>query len=102
MAPTSCGASMTTHSSSSPTTQRLLSTSNVSPSSENVPDVTAWSTRSAPAIRRQPSEGGDRAGPPPRVHLLERRLDVADADLLAHERVEVQPSLPVEVDQHRE
>ena len=36
------------------------------------------------------------------VHLLERRLDVADADLLGDERVEVEPALLVEVDQHRE
>ena len=40
---TSCGASMTTHSRSSPITQTLLSTSKVCPSRENVPEVTAWS-----------------------------------------------------------
>ena len=40
MASTSCGASMTTHSASSPTTQTLLSTSNVSPSRVKVPEVT--------------------------------------------------------------
>ncbi len=36
------------------------------------------------------------------VHLLEGGLDVADADLLGDERVEVEPALLVEVDQHRE
>ena len=36
------------------------------------------------------------------MHLVERRLDVVDADLLGHERVEVEPALLVEVDQHRE
>ena len=38
----------------------------------------------------------------PSVHLVERRLDVADADLLGDERVEVEPALLVEVDEHRE
>jgi hypothetical protein len=37
-----------------------------------------------------------------RVHLVERRLDAAERDLLGHERVEVEPALQVEVDQHRE
>ena len=41
IAVTSCGASSTTHSASSPTTHTLLSTSKVWPSRENVPDVTA-------------------------------------------------------------
>ena len=36
---------MTMHSASSPTTQTLLSTSNVCPSREKVPDVTPWSMR---------------------------------------------------------
>ena len=45
MSSTSCGASMTMHSSSSPITQMLLSTSKVSPSREKVPLETAWSMR---------------------------------------------------------
>ena len=53
MSSTECGASMTTHSSSSPTTQMLLSTSKVSPSSENVPLLTAWSTRTDVSTRHQ-------------------------------------------------
>ncbi|BDZ59469.1 hypothetical protein GCM10025872_31260 [Barrientosiimonas endolithica] len=36
------------------------------------------------------------------VHLLERRLDVAQPDPLGDERVEVEPALTIEVDQHRE
>src|SRR3954451_11168195 len=101
-----CGASMTTHSSSSPTTQMLLSTSKVSPSREKVPRVTAWSTRRLPLTKGLPSEDHD--GPQHArpvtggVHPLERRLHVADADLLADEGVEVEPALQVEVHQHRE
>ena len=87
---------MTTHSASSPTTQTLLSTSKVSPSRLNVPLV----TRVVDA--RRPSEDHHRAQHVAAVHLLERRLDVADADLLGDERVEVEPALLVEVDQHRE
>jgi hypothetical protein len=40
IASASCGASMTTHSVSSPSSQTLLSTSQVPPSREKVPDVT--------------------------------------------------------------
>ena len=36
------------------------------------------------------------------MQLLERGLDVGETDLLADERVEVEPALEVEVDQHRE
>ena len=36
------------------------------------------------------------------MHLLERRLDVTETDLLGDERVEVEPALLVERDQHRE
>src|SRR3954454_18297666 len=36
------------------------------------------------------------------VHPLERGLDVVEADPLRHELVEWQPSLQVQVDQHRE
>ena len=38
----------------------------------------------------------------PSCILVERRLDVAEADLLGDERVEVEPPLLVEVDEHRE
>ena len=46
--PASCGASMTTHLSSSPTTQTLFSTSHVPPSRLKVPAVVVWSTRTPP------------------------------------------------------
>ena len=50
---TSCGASMTTHSSSSPTTQMLLSTSKVSPSRVKVPlDDGVVDARRGPVIRK--------------------------------------------------
>ena len=70
IAGTSCGASITTQASSSPTTQTLLSTSNVCPSSENVPDVTAWST----AHQKITTERST----PPVCILLERLLDLVE------------------------
>src|SRR3546814_15664714 len=36
------------------------------------------------------------------VHPLERGLHVAQADLLGHERVQVEAPLTIEVDEHRE
>ena len=98
IASTSCGASTTRHCSSSPITHTLLSTSCVSPSRENVPETTAWSTRTAGAHQSTTTERSTS----PCVHLVEGGLDVADADLLGHERVEVEPALLVEVDEHRE
>ena len=50
IASASCGASMTTHSASSPSSQTLLSTSQVPPSRENVPEVTRWFTVSISLI----------------------------------------------------
>ena len=61
-----------------------------------MPLVTAWSTRAR--HHRTTTERSTS----PLVHLLERRLDVAEPDLLGHERVEVEAALQVEVDQHRE
>ena len=92
----SWGASMTTHSSSSPITQTLFSTSKVSPSREKVPEVTVWSIRASGHITT--TERSTFAA----VHLREGRVDVVDADLLGDERVQRQPALQVEVDQHRE
>src|SRR5699024_430401 len=52
--------------------------------------------------RARPSEHHHRAQDVTVVHPLERRLDTIEGDLLGHERVEVEPALLVQVDQHRE
>ncbi len=62
------------------------------PSRLNVPLVTPWSTR------RRSREDHHAAQHVAVVHLLERRLHVAEPDLLGDERVEVEPSLLVEVE----
>src|ERR1700683_5511055 len=58
----SCGASMTMHSASSPSSQTLLSTSQVPPSREKVPDVTRWFTVIITTDPSQPSCRGAVAG----------------------------------------
>ena len=60
-----------------------------------MPLTTAWSTR---AVIRDHHRAQHVAG----VHPVEGGLHVVEADLLGDERVEVEPALPVEVDQHRE
>jgi len=58
---------MTTHSASSPSTQTLLSTSQVPPSREKVPDVTRWFTVSITLIlgaQRTSSRISTRGKPP--------------------------------------
>lgn len=52
--------------------------------------------------RPSPSEHDHRAEDVTVPHRGEGRLDVAEADLLADERVKRQPALPVQIDQHRE
>ena len=71
MAAASCGGVDDTHSSSSPTTQTLLSTSQVPPSRLNVPDVTTRSTG------RQPLKSTTERRTSPRCILCEGLLDVA-------------------------
>src|SRR4051794_37345610 len=117
-----CGASMTSTSSSSPTSQTLLSTSKSCPSRLKTPLTTAFSmraliarlrARSAPrsflaAMLARPSssprslEDDHAAQHVAVVHLLERGLDVVQPDRLGDERVEVEAALQVQVDQHRE
>src|ERR1700712_779984 len=108
----SCGASMTSTWSSSPTSQTLLSTSKSCPSRLKTPLTTTLSiravliarlrTRSAPRSLAlpamlahpsfsRPSEDDHGSQHLALVHLLERRLDVAQTDGLADERVEVEP-----------
>src|SRR4051794_41875507 len=48
------------------------------------------------------SEHDDRAQHLAAMHLLERRLDVVDADRLGHELLQRQPALQVQVDEQRE
>src|SRR5215218_3965798 len=119
----SCGASTTSTSSSSPTSQTLFSTSKSCPSRENTPGTTTCSmraliarlrTRSAPrslalpamlarpSFSRRPSEHHDASQDVALVHLLEGLFDVVQADGLGDEGVEIEPALQVEVDQHRE
>ena len=96
----SAGRRSPTQVSSSPTSQTLLSTSKVWPSRLNVPLVTrVVDVKTGPgALTRR----GRRCAARRRAHLLERRLDVGDPDRLRHEGVEVEPSLLVERDEHRE
>src|SRR5215212_6251306 len=118
----SCGASITSTSSSSPTSQTLLSTSKSCPSREKTPLTTTLSiravliarlrTRSAPRSflaamlarpsSSRPSEDHHRPQHLAAVHLVEGLLDAVDADGLGHEVVEREAALQVEVDQHRE
>src|SRR5687767_11488269 len=115
---------MTSTSSSSPISQTLLSTSKSCPSRLKTPLTTALSmrgvliarlrTRSAPrslalpamlarpSFSRTPSEHHHAAEDLALVHLLERRLDVVQADRLGDEGIEVEPALQVQVDEHRE
>src|SRR4051794_7756926 len=113
---------MTSTSSSSPTSQTLLSTSKSWPSRLNTPLTTAFSirallmtrlrTRCAPrsflaAMLARPSfswslEHDHRTQHVPGVHLLERGLDVVQADRLGDELVEREAALQVQVDEHRE
>src|SRR4051794_41854332 len=48
------------------------------------------------------SEHDDRAQHLAAMHLLERRLEVVDADRLGHELLQRQPALQVQVDEQRE
>src|SRR5215210_8178588 len=93
---------MTSTSSSSPTSQTLLSTSHSPPSSANVPEVTTRSTRTVPIRTPSPSEHHDRAQDLAAMHLEEGLLDVLEPDRLGDEAVERQPALQVQVDEHRE
>src|SRR5689334_9278340 len=97
----SCGASMTSTSSSSPTSHTLLSTSKSCPSRLKTPLTTTRSIR-APIRSPRPSEDDHRPQHVAAVHLLEGLLDVLERDGLADERVEREAALQVEVDQHRE
>src|SRR3954453_4515851 len=117
-----CGASMTSTSSSSPTSQTLLSTSKSCPSRLKTPLTTAFSmraliarlrARSAPhtflaAMLARPSssprslEDDHAAQHVAVVNLLERGLGVVQPDRLGDERVEVEAALHVQVDKHRE
>src|SRR3954452_10404793 len=98
---------MTSTSSSSPTSQTLLSTSKSCPSRLNTPLTTAFSMRALiarPRARSAPRslEDDHAAQHVAVVHLLERGLDVVQDDRLGDERVEVEAALQVQVDQHRE
>ena len=86
----------TTTSWASPTSQTLLSTSQVPPSRLNVPCVTTRSMGSGP------SEDDDGTQDLAALHLVERLLDVLEGDGLADELVERQSTLQVQVDEHRE
>src|SRR5436305_8003929 len=96
-----CGASMTSTSSSSPTSQTLLSTSKSCRSRLTTPLTTASSMRALIA-RPRSLEDDHAAQHVAVVHLLERGLDVVQADRLGDERVQVETALQVQVDQHRE
>src|SRR5688500_11036280 len=118
----SCGASMTRTSSSSPTSQTLLSTSKSCPSRLKTPLTTAWSMRALTRPpRRRSSEPRaallyspvssrarslvhhhDRAQHLALAEVVEGLLDVVQADGLGDELVEREAALQVEVDEHRE
>ena len=94
--PASCAASMTRTSSSSPTSQTLLSTSHSPPSRANVPDVTTFSTRAA--IRAPPPSAAPRRGAAsPNASSTSPSPIVSDTNASRSKR-----PLTVEVDQHRE
>src|SRR5918998_563031 len=101
MASASCAASITSTSRSSPTSHTLLSTSHVPPSRLNVPEVATRSITAALPFAGW-SEQDDAAEHLAVLHLLERLLDVVQPDGLGDELLERQPSLQVQVDQHRE
>src|SRR5688500_11256049 len=118
----SCGASMTRTSSSSPTSQTLLSTSKSCPSRLKTPLTTAWSMRALTRPpRRRSSEPRaallyspvssrarslvqhhDRAQHLALAQVVEGLFDVVQADGLGDELVEREAALQVEVDQHGE
>src|ERR671920_384525 len=89
-----CGASMRTHSVSSPTSQTLLSTSQLPPSRLNVPEVVVCSIRALMTARS--FEDDHRTEHVAVVHLGERRLHVVEADGLGDELVQRQPALQVQ------
>src|SRR5919205_166091 len=98
----SCGASITSTSSSSPTSQTLLSTSKSCPSRLKTPLTTTLSMRALTGGLRSLLEHRDRAQHVAVVHLLEGRLDAVDADRLGDEVVQGEAALQVQVDEHRE
>src|SRR4051795_243709 len=118
----SCGASITSTSSSSPTSQTLLSTSKSSPSRLKTPLTTSFSIRAVLIARLRarsaprsslaamlarpssspPSEDDHRPQHLAAVHLLEGLLDVLEGDGLGDELVEREAALQVQVDEHRE
>ncbi len=74
----------------------VLSTSQLPPSSSNVPDVTTRSTLRTPLTGPPPSAA------PRRGAWSRGLLDVLELDPLGHELFERQPTLLVQVDEHRE
>src|SRR5689334_19420389 len=96
----SCGASITSTSSPSPTSQTLLSTSKSWPSRLKTPLTTTLPIHAATV--RPPSEDDDRSQHLATVHPAEGLLDVLERDGLADERLQREAALQVLGDEHRE
>src|SRR3712207_812225 len=84
--PASCGASITSTSSSSPTSQTLFSTSKSCPSRLKTPLTTILSMR-AVLIATGPSEDDHRTQHLAALHLVEGLLDVLQGDQIGRAHV---------------